>query len=147
MKEKFKKVIAHIKENKEIYILGAITLAGFTYLIVRDHSLNSVNDASGDTLARIKTPLATPGFNNSGSIESSAIVMGDSNDIIVNVLPRDGRGHPGYLVKNIENGLTYPSQIAAAIEFDINPAKLSKHLNGQLADASGYHFERIQMAA
>lgn len=73
--------------------------------------------------------------------------VSDSFNNIVNVVEREGRGHPGYMVRWVEENLFYPSQINAAIAHDIAPNRMSDHLNNRLENVDGKHFERVVLAA
>lgn len=154
---RFEKIKNHFVENKVAYICVGLVVAtaGITCLIMRPSSQpikrgtsvfaqdgisvlgKSAKDTFGDTLAVQKTPLVTHGihFTNTGNI----------NGDVVNVLQREGRGHPGYLVRCLENGLTYLSQREAAQALDVNPNHISEYLRGVRDHVQGLHFERIHM--
>jgi len=61
--------------------------------------------------------------------------------VIVNL--RDGRGHPGYLVRCLETGITFATQADAAKSVGASPQNMSSHLNGRFSDVYGLHFKRI----
>jgi hypothetical protein len=139
-----KKVKAHLKEHKELYIgLGVgFTIAGITYFIMRGHTI-PLRDAKPTYWAHqsVKSPLT-------GHIDfhfnKSRI---DNSFNVVNVNERNGRGHPGYMTRCLEDNLTWMSQKEAANANNIHPNRLSDHLNGRLDHVDGKHFERIYMAA
>ena len=66
-----------------------------------------------------------------------------STQNVVTVIEREGRGHPGYLVRCLETGRVFPSQDAAARSIGAYPSILSSHLQGKHSDVFGLHFERI----
>ena len=61
----------------------------------------------------------------------------------VTVVLRDGRGHPGYVVKCLETGSIYLSQAEAAKAMGFTPSTLSQHLNGMRSHIHGFHLERV----
>ena len=62
------------------------------------------------------------------------------------VIERDGRGHPGWPVRNLETRRIDLSQKAAAKHFRIPESVLSAHLNKKFENADGLHFERVNLA-
>lgn len=129
MNYKFKK---HIKENKKIYITGTVCflVAGITCIIMRGRyaDMQSVSDGLAKVTVR---PL---------SFFSKHI---DQSTTIVNVVEREGRGHPGYITRCLETGELFLTQGEAAKAFSLSPANLSSHINGKFKDCGGYHFERV----
>jgi len=133
---------SHFERHKVAYIAGAvgtgIGIAGFTCLIMRGHYtsvprvLESGVPRVPDGPAKVTvSPLSL--FSNR---------MTNVNNVVT-VIEREGRGHPGYLVKCLETGERFVSQNHAAAEKGITPAALSQHLNGLREHAGGLHFERI----
>lgn len=145
MNERVEKIKTHFKEHKETYLVGTlcVSFATITSLIMRSNT-TSKNDnahllgAFADDNAHL---LGASVF----SFSDSDIT--DSFNTVVNVLEREGRGHPGYMVKCIEDNITYSSQLKAATAYDIHPNRMSDHLNGRLEHLDGKHFERIVLAA
>jgi hypothetical protein len=64
---------------------------------------------------------------------------------ITAVLDREGRGHPGWPVRNLETKRIFFSQREAAMTFDIPEGILSGHITGKFPDANGLHFERVNL--
>ena len=64
---------------------------------------------------------------------------------VTGVLDREGRGHPGWPVRNLETKHVFLSQKAAAEAFDIPATVLSGHLNGKFDNVDGLHFERVSL--
>jgi hypothetical protein len=60
---------------------------------------------------------------------------------------KEGRGHPGYMVQRIEDGLVWVSQKQAAIAVEVDPSRMSNHLNGRTPQINGEHFARVQLAS
>lgn len=129
------KARAHLKKHKTAYISTAVGIAsaGFTVIVMRRRhaELSFGSDGQGN----LETP-ATMRLLNFFASRNSA-------NQYVTVVSREGRGHPGYIVKCLETDKTFSSQHQAAKAFDIPEAILSKHLNGIFGDALGYHFERL----
>jgi hypothetical protein len=66
-----------------------------------------------------------------------------SRQNVVNVIVREGRGHPGYLVHNIDTDQYFQSQRAAAKFLGTDEMVISRHLRGKLPHAKGYRFKRV----
>jgi hypothetical protein len=64
---------------------------------------------------------------------------------ITTVLDREGRGHPGWPVRNLETKNIFFSQKQAAEAFNIPQNVLSGHLKGKFSDVDGLHFERVNL--
>lgn len=64
---------------------------------------------------------------------------------IATVVDREGRGHPGWPIRNIETKAISLSQRSAAKAFDIPEGRLSGHLKGRYPDVDGLHFERVNL--
>ena len=134
-----KKMKKHLNENKRIYITGGITsvvVAGFTYFIVREHYVAVLRVANEEKTIDIRPAVRSLSFFNNRP-----------NTEIVTVIHNGYRGHPGFIVRNLETRLTFSSQREAAKHFGISPSILSSHLNGKFQDACGLHFERIFVEA
>lgn len=132
------KLQAHWNEYRLFYIGTGVglALAGITYGIVKHKN--------GKSTYWAHSPMESPPTGHIGFIFSDSTI---SDSTFVNVLERDGRGHPGYLTRCLETGLTYPSQKSAAAAFGFDKTHMSDHLHGRLENLGGYHFERICMAA
>lgn len=129
VKEKAKAVKEHIVRNKAAYIFGGSGIlvgAGFTLLIMRGRcaGIRGVPDTAENSVFVRPFNFLSP-------------------NTIVTVIERDGRGHPGYIVRCIETGAIFPSQVQAAKEMNVPVTVLSAHLNGKFSEVDGLHFERI----
>lgn len=152
----------HLARHKNAYILvgTSISVAGITYLIMRTRMPTALQSGplaelpcSTKELPGFGAKVPPQGHTNAAkvlpqghSISNLTNSVGINNGV-VNVFEREGRGHPGYMVRCLENGLTYNSQKAAAMDLDLNEMRLSQHLNGAREQVGGLHFERINMAA
>ncbi len=122
------RIKAHINKHKVVYSCGttAITVAGITYLIIGGRYA-VVGNAASDGLERVTVrPLSFFSHHNN----------------VVTVIERDGRGHPGYITHCIETGKDFATQGEAARKYGISSTVMSKHINGILENANGFHFER-----
>lgn len=123
------KVKAHVKRNHIPYII--VGVAGITYVITR--STAALGGAGeGNALGGL-TNTASFIFRNKQVIKVTA------------VLDRDGRGHPGWPVRNEETKHIFFSQREAARAFDIPEGRLSGHIKGLYPDVDGLHFERVNL--
>jgi len=126
---KVQSVKQHLREHKITYscVATGVVVAGITVLIMRGRHAG-VGDAASDGLEKVTVrPL---------SILSN-------KQTVVTVIQREGRGHPGYIIRCLETGDFFLSQGEAATNFGIHKTVMSRHLNGILDNAGGYHFERL----
>lgn len=125
------KIKEHLERHKVLYSCATtgVMFAGITCLIMRS------NIAQGG-MSRA---------NAQGGLSNTASLIFKNKQIIntITVLERDGRGHPGYPVRNLETKHIEPSQFAMANYFGIPEGLLSGHLNGKFPDVDGLHFERV----
>lgn len=134
LKEKYEAVKEHVTFYKAYYISGAggVLLGGFavfTYSIMRGHYADGRGLSGNSTEFNVR-PL-------------SFLSKQNVNTKIVNVVEREGRGHPGYIVRCKETGDIFQAQYLAAEAFNIPKSVLAGHLNGKFDDVDGLHFERI----
>jgi hypothetical protein len=141
----FDDIKTHFEKYKAAYIVGGISVgifsvAGITYLIMRDGSLGISPSVTGTA-----GPSVT-GTRESGVIQN--IVSGKSNTLnAVSYFSANRSGPPSWVVRCKETGEVFTSQHAAALAKGITETNLSKHLNGLQDTAQGFHFERLCMAA
>lgn len=124
----------HIKRHKVAYSCGvtAVVTAGITCLIMKGRHAELL---SGSDTAE-----------NSVFVRPFNLFSNRCNVNVVNVLEREGRGHPGYIVRCLETGTEFFSQKKAASNENVSDAIMSLHLRGKIDDINGYHFERLQVA-
>lgn len=125
-----------IQDHLLLYSVGGVLIvAGITMVIVRGRY----------------EALATGGAYGSKTIDTSITMRPlsflASQINLVNVVARDGRGHPGYLVHCLNTDTYFTSQREAAERFNISPTILSKHLSGKLDNVKGMFFERVKVEA
>jgi len=122
----------HFKKHKVRYscIATGVVVAGITTIIMRSVALQHIGVSIGEPAG-------------------GAIGVAGKNVVMNNVslISSNRKGSPGWVVRCIETGLVFTSQKKAAIGMNLSQAHLSNHLNGVRDNVSGYHFERICMAA
>ena len=127
------KIKKHFKDHQVVYscTVTAIIVAGITTLIMR----------SNIALGGMSEGAALGGTSNTASF----IFRNKQIINITSVLDREGRGHPGWPVRNLESKRIFFSQREAAMTFDIPEGRLSGHLKGLYPDIDGLHFERVNL--
>lgn len=133
MGDKIERIKTHIEKHKVAYACTATTVivAGITAIIMRSNIAQ--RGMGGGNAQR--------GLNNTASF-----IYGKNHVVnVTTVLDREGRGHPGWPVRNIETKRNFLSQVEAAKYFDVSESVLSGHLNGKFPDVNGLHFERISL--
>lgn len=131
MNERLEKIKTHVIEHKTAYISVAVGVvsAGFTYLIMRGRhaGMQSVPDGPAKVTMR-------------------PFLLFSSKNNIVTVVEQEGRGHPGYVVRCLETGLTYSTQGEAARAYNVSPSMISSHINRKIDNVNGLHFERVHLS-
>lgn len=131
MKDKRERVKNHFKRKKGYYIAG-IVIAGITIIIMRDRHAVVGNAASdGPDVATMR------------SLSFNFFSHQNKSGNVTTVISRDGRGHPGYITRWIEEMIDYETQGLAAQEHKVHPTVMSKHIRGIFPDINGQHFERV----
>jgi hypothetical protein len=135
MKSQIEKVKQHIKDHKVVYscVATGVVSAGITCIIMRSNIRQGWMDEG------IGQGSMTNIASRSLSYKSPQMIK------VINVLEREGRGHPGYPVRNLESKHVSLSQQEAADYFGISRQLLSGHLNGKFPDVDGLHFERVNL--
>lgn len=62
---------------------------------------------------------------------------------IVQVVEREGRGHPGYMTWVPELNQGFKTQLETANAIGVSPTALSNFMTGKLSDVNGMHPQRI----
>jgi hypothetical protein len=122
-----KEVKNHFERNKSAYISGLGCL-GMVFLMTRGRHVVAPNVPAGQNVVTVR-PL---------SLLSNRVTTS-----VVTVIEREGRGHPGYIVKCIETGELFTSQKRAALAQGVSDSTFSQHLNGLRPHVGGLHFERV----
>lgn len=133
--QSIEKIKTHVRDHKVFYTsLGSgVVFAGITYVIMR--SIAAQGGASEDNAQ-------------GGLINTASLIFKSTQTVnVVTVLDREGRGHPGYPVRNLETKRVFLSQKDAAEAFKIPEGLLSGHINGKFPDVDGLHFERVNLMA
>lgn len=125
MKEKLKntvtKVKTHLKENKELYIVGGVSAV------------------VGGVLTYAATK-STPAVNNSQS-QLIAINSPQTMEVFIEAL-----GDPGNIIQDVDTGIIYASQGQAARELGVSASQMSKHMTGKLEHVNGHRFVKLGKA-
>jgi hypothetical protein len=118
----------HVQKYQAAYLCGAVSVAtaGFTTLLMRGRYVENPMGSYGQDTVTVR-PLS----------------FLSNRQTVVTVVAREGRGHPGYIVRCLETGNVFVSQNQAADAMNIPKHILSKHLTGEFADACGWHLERL----
>jgi hypothetical protein len=128
------KIKKHFCENKTIYtsVSVGVVVAGITYLIMRDRHAVVGNAASdGPDVATMR------------SFSFNFLSRQNASGNVTTVMSREGRGHPGYITRWLEQKIDYETQGLAAQEHGVHPTVMSRHIQGILPDINGQHFERV----
>lgn len=127
--EKIKK---HIKDHKTVYaFVAGGAFVTITYVIMRSNIIRGVMGEDG--IRGVPSNTASFIFKNKQTVN------------VTTVLDREGRGHPGWPVRNLETKRIFFSQKDAADAFGVSYTALSGHLNGKFPDIDGLHFERVSL--
>jgi hypothetical protein len=125
---------AHVRRHKIVYSFGAgVIIAGFTYRIMRSKP------------RPLWGGVEPKPYVDSANTASFSFLFKSPQKNITTVLVRDGRGHPGWPVQNLETSRVFFSQKQAADAFNIGEGTLSSHLKGKFSDANGLHFQRVNL--
>jgi hypothetical protein len=131
--EEIKSLKEHFQKHKRRYLeaAGALGVAGFTCLIMRGVASQHI------------------GCGISVSADRGISVIADRSVVRDNIFLISSRrqGAPSWVVRCLETGGIFPSQLSVAKEMGLSSSEISKHLNGVMDDVRGFHFERIAMAA
>lgn len=128
----FKNVKSHFERHKVAYSLGAgVAIAGITCLIMRG--------------SRLRGGLGISGLRGGPSNTASLIFKNKQTINVVTVLDREGRGHPGWPVRNLETKRIFFSQKEAADAIGVTESLMSAHVQGKFPDIDGLHFERVSL--
>lgn len=130
---RWEKIKKHVKEHKIAYTNAAtaVVFTGITWAIMRSNVLRGGACESG--LRGGPTNTASLVFRNKQTIN------------VTTVLDREGRGHPGWPVRNVETKQVYLTQGAAAKAAGVTESLMSAHINGKFPDIDGLHYERVNL--
>ena len=127
----FDPIKAHIGRHKVAYSFGTgVAIAGITCVIMR---------------GRYAGVLRVPDGSERITIRPFTFLSNRTN--IITLIGRETQGPPSWVVRCKETGDIFISQLDAARTMNLSPSNLSSHLNGKYSDVSGFHFERICLAA
>jgi len=116
----------HVKRHRIAYLLGSsAVIAGAVFFVTRGSYSGELPPSDG-----IKHIIIRP-FS----------IFSRQN--VITVIAREGRGHPGYIVRCKETGEIFLSQAEAAKSVGTIPITMSRHLRGNISHIYGLHFERL----
>lgn len=122
----------HFRRHKFVYgFVAGIAFVGITYYIMRG--------------TRLQGGLGTSGLQGGPSNTASLIFRNKQIIKITTVLDREGRGHPGWPVRNLETKRIFLSQKEAADAIGVPESLMSAHVTGKFPDIDGLHFERVNL--
>lgn len=120
----------HVERHKTAYIIGGVVvIVGAVYIVTRRRYDVRFNYAPSITEMSNKIKLT-------GNWKPEI----HANLVKINV---NDTGRPGYLVYSVDFDKYFPTQTKTAETFGISNSTLSRHLNGHIPDAKGFHFERF----
>lgn len=135
IKDKIQVVKNHIKEHKIMYVgVGScIVTAGITCIIMRDRHAVLQTGADGSDVATMR------------SFSFNFLSRQTESGNLTTNISKEGRGHPGYITRWLEEMIDYETQGQAAYEHGIKPSVMSLHINGRIPDINGQHFIRLNV--
>ena len=138
----------HLREHKQFYTgLGmGIGVAGITYIIVRGRYAALLSGTDSVRIDEKHTYWAHRPMKSTHTGHIGSYIF-NSDINITNVVEREGRGHPGYMVRRLEDNVAWFSQKEAAIANGIHPNRMSDHLKGHTPHLNGFHYERLYPSA
>jgi len=144
--DKFRNGIkAHIQEHKVAYSVGTtLVIAGISYALMRrivtQHISRGIPVAAGRGI-----PVTV---DKSVVINNASPFFGTNKTLNhVSYISSRRQGAPSWVIRCLETGDIYPSQLDAAKGMNLPASEISRHLNGSLDHVRGFNFERICMAA
>lgn len=131
---------SHFQKNKNVYIAGiaGIAFASITCRIMKG-SYPDVLRASESSVPRVLDGPAKV------TVTPLSLFSNRMTNNTVTVIKRDGRGHPGYPVMDLDTGDFWFTQGESARALNAWPSVVSGHLNGKLPDVNGHHLARVEV--
>lgn len=129
---KYQTLKNHIDRHKVAYSLGSgVAIAGITYVIMK-----------GVVLQHIDRGISVVADRGISVIADRSVVKNN-----VFLISSRRQGAPSWVIRCLETGGIFSSQLSAAKEMNLPSSEISKHLNGMMDDVRGFTFERICLAA
>lgn len=130
------KIKAHFQRHKTAYLIGCgIVFAAGTYLIVRSYTgILRVPESSVPRVLDGPVKVTVAPF---------SLLSNRMTNNVINVVRKEGRGHPGFPVFDLDDKIMYDTQGAAAKALNAWPSVVSGHLKGKLPDVNGHHLVHV----
>lgn len=135
------KIKDHFKRHKTLYISIGCVAVGIGIAVLTGRIMKNLDQR--DFIVLPRRDFIVP------DVKGSIVNYGPNNGIVGNVsyISANRQGPPSWVIRCLETGQLYTSQNSAAETMGLSKSNVSRHLNGLLETAEGYHFERICMAA
>jgi hypothetical protein len=132
----FEGIVNHVKQHKVAYSFGAgVAIAGITCLIMRSYT--GVLRVPESSVPRVLDgPVKV-------TVTPFSLLSNRMTNNVVNVIRREGRGHPGYPVFDLDTQTLYDTQGLAAKSLNAYSSVVSAHLKGNLPDVNGHHLVHV----
>jgi hypothetical protein len=127
----------HVKQHKVAYSLGAgIAIAGCTCLIMK-RSYTGVLRVPESSVPRVLDgPVEV-------TVTPFSLLSNRMTNNVINIVRKEGRGHPGYPVFDLDDNLLYLTQGEAARALNASNSVVSGHLKGKLTDVNGHRLVHV----
>jgi hypothetical protein len=76
---------------------------------------------------------------------ANKVTVRDQSVLLIQTFER-WTGPPSWMVRCVETGTVFTSQLAACRHMGLNPSIMSKHVRGLTESIDGYHFVRVGVA-
>lgn len=128
---------AHMGRHKIAYSVGVVVvIAGITCVIMRRSCTGIPRVPESSVLRVLDGPVK-------GTATSFSLLSNRQTNNVINVIRREGRGHPGYPVFDLDTHIQYNTQGLAAKALNAYPSVVSGHLKGKLPDVNGHRLVHV----
>jgi hypothetical protein len=128
---------SHVKRHQVLYSIGAgFGIAGITSLILKGCYTGVLRVPESSVPRVLDGPVKV-------TVTPFSLLSNRMTNNIVNVVHREGRGHPGYPVFDLDENILYMTQGLAAKALKTSDSIVSGHLKGKLPDVNGHHLVHV----